>query len=70
MFTANVGRIDRIFRIVAGLVFILAGFFFLSGTLGIILGIVGIVFLLTGLLGWCPLYLLLHFSTLQAQKSN
>jgi hypothetical protein len=70
MFTANVGGIDRIIRIVAGLVLILAGFFFLGGTLGIILGILGIIYLLTGLISWCPLYLPCNLNTSQAQKSN
>lgn len=70
MFTTNVGGIDRIIRIVAGLVLILAGFFFLSGTLGIILGVLGLIFLLTGLISWCPLYLLLHLNTRPAQKSS
>lgn len=69
MFTANVGSIDRIIRIVAGLV-LLAGFFFLGGTLGIILGVLGLVFLVTGLIGWCPLYQLFHLSTGQARKSS
>lgn len=68
MFTANVGGIDRIIRIVAGLVLIVAGFFFLGGTLGIALGILGLVFLLTGLISWCPLYLPLHFSTSPGKK--
>jgi hypothetical protein len=68
MFAANVGGIDRIIRIVAGLVLIVAGFFLLGGTLGIILGILGLVFLLTGLIGWCPLYLPLHFSTSSSKK--
>lgn len=70
MFTANVGSIDRIIRIVAGLVLIAAGFFFLGGTVGIILGILGLVFLLTGLISWCPLYVPFHFNTRQAGKSS
>lgn len=70
MFTANVGGIDRIIRIVAGLVLILAGFFFLGGTLGIVLGILGLIFLLTGLISWCPLYLPLNFSPAAASRAT
>ena len=63
MFTPNVGGFDRIFRIVAGLVLIALGFFVLSGTWGLVVGIVGLVPLLTGLVGWCPLYLPFKLST-------
>lgn len=63
MFTANVGGVDRIIRLIAGLVLVIAGFFFLTGTLGLILGIIGVVLVLTGLIGWCPLYLPFNFST-------
>ena len=63
MFTPNVGGFVRIFRIVAGLVLIALGFFVLSGTWGLVVGIVGLVPLLTGLVGWCPLYLPFKLST-------
>ena len=55
----NEGSIDRILRIVAGIVLLgLAA----TGTVGW-WGWIGIVPLATGLLGWCPLYTLLGFST-------
>ena len=63
MFTSNVGGYDRIFRIVIGLVLIVLGFFVLSGTLALVVGIFGFVPLLTGLVGWCPLYLPFKLST-------
>jgi hypothetical protein len=50
---ANVGGIDRILRIVVGLVLVgLAA----TGTVGW-WGWLGVVPLATGLLGWCPAYL-------------
>jgi hypothetical protein len=59
MFKTNVGSIDRILRIVAGLLLIgLAA----SGTIGV-WGYVGVVPLLTGLLRTCPAYSLLGMST-------
>lgn len=70
MFTANVGGIDRILRLVAGLVLVIAGFFFVTGTLGLILGIVGLILVLTGLIGWCPLYVPFNFSTRRTTKLN
>jgi hypothetical protein len=63
MFTLNVGGFDRIFRIVLGLILIITGFFFLSGTLGTAVGLFGFVPLLTGLVGWCPLYVPFKFSS-------
>ena len=55
----NEGGIDRILRIVAGLVLIgLAA----SGTVGW-WGWLGVVPLATGLIGWCPAYTLLGMNT-------
>ena len=63
MFALNVGGIDRVLRVVLGIVLAALGFFYLSGAVGIILGVVGLILLLTGLVGWCPLYLPLKFNT-------
>jgi hypothetical protein len=57
--TQNVGGMDRILRIVAGLVLIgLAA----TGTVGW-WGWLGIVPLATGALGWCPPYAIFGFNT-------
>jgi hypothetical protein len=57
--TQNVGGIDRILRIVVGLVLIgLAA----TGTVGW-WGWLGIVLLATGALGWCPPYSIFGFNT-------
>lgn len=56
----NMGNADRIVRILIAAV--LAGLYFggiLTGTLGLILVIVAGVFLLTSLIGVCPLYSLI-----------
>ena len=56
---ANVGGIDRIARIVMGLVFVgLAA----TGTVGV-WGWLGLVPLAPGLVGWCPPYAMLGWST-------
>lgn len=55
----NVGGIDRILRIVIGLVLIALT---LTGTIGV-WGWIGVVPLLTAGLGTCPLYSVLGFST-------
>ena len=56
---SNVGGIDRILRIVLGLVLIgLAA----TGTVGL-WGYIGAVPLATGVIGWCPPYALFGWST-------
>ena len=57
----NMGRIDRIIRIVLGLG-VLSLLFIISGNLKF-LGLIGLIPLLTGIIGICPLYSLLHVST-------
>ncbi|MEO8752508.1 MAG: DUF2892 domain-containing protein [Casimicrobiaceae bacterium] len=53
--TANVGGIDRIARIVAGLV-ILSLYFFIDGA-NRWWALVGLIPLATGVIRWCPAYL-------------
>ena len=57
----NVGGFDRILRIAAGLA-ILSLLFLAEGGMRWI-GLVGLVPLLTGAIGWCPIYPLLGFNT-------
>jgi hypothetical protein len=54
----NVGKTDRVVRIVVGLAIGAAGIYFKSWW-----GLVGIVPLLTAVAGWCPLYFPFHLST-------
>lgn len=57
--TKNVGGIDKLLRIAAGLVLLALT---LSGVIGW-WGFIGVVPLATGLIGNCPLYSLLGFDT-------
>ena len=60
----NAGSLDRILRIVAGLVLIgLAA----TGTVGV-WGWIGVVPLATGLFGFCPAYTLLGINTCPLKK--
>ena len=62
--THNVGGIDRILRIIVGLVLIgLAA----TGTVGL-WGWIGVVPLVTGLVGTCPAYKLLGLNTCPLKK--
>jgi hypothetical protein len=63
---ANVGGIDRILRIVVGLV-LLAAVVLLEGNARWF-GLIGIVPLLTGIFGYCPAYVLFGFSSCPLEK--
>ncbi|MBL8362939.1 MAG: DUF2892 domain-containing protein [Rubrivivax sp.] len=62
---SNVGGIDRILRIVLGLVLIGLT---LSGTIGV-WGWIGLVPLATAAMGFCPLYTVLGFSSCPVKKA-
>jgi hypothetical protein len=60
----NMGVADRVIRIV--LAAVVAALFFahlLSPVASIVLGILAVVFLVTGIVGFCPLYLPFRLST-------
>jgi hypothetical protein len=57
--TKNIGGIERIVRIVAGLVLVVLA---ATGAVGV-WGWIGVVPMVTGLIGWCPPYSLLGINT-------
>jgi hypothetical protein len=59
--TANVGGVDRVLRIAAGLA--LLAFFFFSSSPWAWVGLIGFVPLATALLRWCPAYTLVGLNT-------
>ncbi len=61
---SNESNIDRIIRAVAGVVLLYLGFGMLGGVTAIIADVVGIVLLATAAIGFCPLYAMFKFSTL------
>jgi len=64
MFKVNEANWDRIARVVLGAVLLYLGLGgVVAGTLGIVLDVLGAIFLLTGLVGFCPLYTIFKFST-------
>jgi uncharacterized membrane protein YfcA len=62
--TKNIGSLDRIVRIVIGAALIAAT---LTGAIGV-WGWIGVVPLATALMGWCPPYAMLGFSTCAMKK--
>jgi hypothetical protein len=64
MFKTNEGTIDRTLRVIAGLALISLVFVGPQTPFGWI----GVVPLLTGLVGWCPVYTLLGLNTCPMKK--
>lgn len=68
----NVGNVERVIRVVLGIVLIALAYF---GTLGpwmytgLVLLVVGLVALVTGLVRWCPAWALFGVNTCSPKKS-
>ena len=58
----NEGNLDRVIRIVAGLALIAYALFMPTAPLAMFAWI-GVIPLVTGLIGWCPLYKIFGLST-------
>ena len=65
----NMGSVDRILRIVAGLALLAFAFFGPADISWKWVGYIGIVPLVTALIGWCPAYTLLGISTCPVKKA-
>lgn len=72
MFKRNEGILDRIVRVALGMVLLPAGLFLLGGLQGSVLGLVitglGVWVLITGITGFCPLYVPFGINTLEKEK--
>lgn len=67
----NMGIADRIIRLLVAAVFVYLYYSgIVAGTGGIILLVIGIVFLLTSLVGLCPLYALFGINSCQIRKQH
>ena len=64
MFKTNEGNLDRALRVIAGIVLISLVFVGPKA----VWGWIGVVPLLTGLIGWCPVYTLLGLNTCPASR--
>lgn len=56
--TKNMGKVDRVARIVIGVIFIVLGV--MTGSW---LGLIGLIPIATAVISWCPLYDLLKINT-------
>lgn len=60
----NMGPLDRILRIIIALVIGVLYFTkIVTGTIGTILLVIALIFLLTSIVGYCPLYSIIGVST-------
>ncbi len=60
----NMGTLDRIIRIaIAVIIAVLYFMKLISGTVAIVLEVIAVIFILTGFIGWCPIYAALGIST-------
>ena len=59
----NEGMIDRGVRLVAGAVLLVVGLVLVKGTIGIVIDVLGAILLVTGVVGFCPLYTLFGINT-------
>lgn len=60
----NIGTVDTIVRLIAAIVLVILYFNgIVSGVLGVVLLVVAGVFLVTSMIGYCPLYVLFKIST-------
>lgn len=59
----NVGRTDRIVRVVAGLFLLVLALFALEGTWALLAGLASVVLVATAFVSFCPIYRLLGLST-------
>lgn len=63
MLKQNEGLVDRIIRVVVGLAVLISGYVAFTGIMQAIVYAVGLVMVVTGGIGFCALYELVHIST-------
>ncbi len=61
----NIGKMDRFFRVILSIPFIVYGIMHSS-----LIGLIGVALLATGLIGFCGLYALLGFNTCKCKDSK
>lgn len=66
----NEANWDRVARVIVGVALLVLGFGVIGGTAGTVLGVVAFVPLLTGVVGWCPLYSVFHVRTNRSPRAG
>lgn len=69
--SCNVGGIERAVRILLGVALLSIGYFHvLTGGLAILAYVLGAIALVTGLIGFCPAWTLLHINTCATRSAK
>ncbi len=64
----NMGSVDKVIRLILAAFFIFLFVFNMVGLfLGYILLVLALIFIITALVGWCPIYALLKIRTCKAK---
>lgn len=61
----NIGKLDKVGRVILGLVLVGAGLYFKSWW-----GAIGVVPIATAIIGWCPAYLPFGINTMKRKKES
>lgn len=70
MIQVNEGTVDRVVRVLIGLVALGFGYLGATGVAQIIAYVIGLAGLITGVLGYCGLYQILGISTCPMKKAK
>ncbi|MDZ4720009.1 MAG: DUF2892 domain-containing protein [Roseiflexaceae bacterium] len=70
MFATNESSLDRIIRLVLGIILFAVTFTMLTGIWQIVAGVLGVVMLATAAVGFCPLYRILGISTCPVRPAS
>lgn len=63
MYIKNIGRTERFLRLVIALILFIAGYYYTTPYYGFVVYLFGIIFVITAVLGWCPLFNLFGYSS-------
>ncbi len=67
----NIGTFDRIVRLVIAVAIVVPYFLkFIHGTAAVIFGIIAGICIISGLIGWSPVYALFGISTNKSRKTH
>ena len=65
----NEGTIDRVIRLALGVALLAVALFVLDGAAAVAVGVVAFIPILTGAVGFCPLYAVAHIRTDKRSQS-
>lgn len=67
---ANEGTVDRVLRLVLGVALLAVALFVLDGAAAVVVGVVAFVPIITGAVGYCPLYAVARIRTNGSDRAS